>query len=78
MRRFRLVCSVENHFRNGGFGSMIAEIAVDHAIGCRVLRIGASDDRDGRSGSTAFMHRHRGISAEQVAQAVRTAWDQLR
>jgi transketolase len=78
MRRFRLVCSVENHFRNGGFGSMIAEIAADHAIGCRILRIGASGDIDGRSGSTAFMHRHRGISAEQIAQAVRAAWDQLR
>jgi transketolase len=78
MRRFRLVCSVENHFASGGFGSMIAEIATDHAITCRVLRIGASGDTDGRSGSTAFMHRHRGISPEQILQAVRTAWDQRR
>ncbi len=76
MRRFRLVCSVENHFASGGFGSMIAEVATDHAITCRVLRIGASGDTDGRSGSTAFMHRHRGISPEQILQAVRTAWDQ--
>lgn len=78
MRRFRLVCSVENHFPNGGFGSMIAEIAIDHAVGSRVLRIGASGDIGGRSGSTAFMHRHLGISPEQIFSAVRAAWDQDR
>jgi transketolase len=78
MHRFRLVCSVENHFPSGGLGSMIAEIAADHAIGCRVMRIGASADIGGRSGSTAFMHRHLGISPEQVAKQVRAAWDQAR
>lgn len=78
LRRFRLVCSVENHFPNGGLGSMIAEIAADHALGCRVLRIGASGDIAGRSGSTAFMHRHLGLSAEQISQSVHAAWDEVR
>ena len=67
MRRFRLVCSVENHFASGGLGSMIAEIAADHGDRrAASLRIGASGDIGGRSGSTAFMHRHLGISAEQI------------
>jgi transketolase len=76
MRRFRLVCSVENHFPCGGLGSMLAEIAADHAIGCRVLRIGASGDIGGRSGSTTFMHRHLGISPEQISRAICAAWGQ--
>jgi transketolase len=75
MRRFSLVCSVENHFPSGGLGSIIAEIAADHAIGCRLLRLGASGDFS-RSGSTAFMHRQLGLSAEQVSNAIRAVWDQ--
>ncbi len=75
LRRFRLVCSVENHFPSGGLGSIIAEIAADHAIGCRLMRFGASGDL-ARSGSTDFMHRQLGLSAELVSNAIRAAWDQ--
>jgi transketolase len=78
MRRFRLVCSVENHGRSGGLGSMLAEIAADHGMGCRVMRFGASDNPSGRSGSTAFMHRHLGIAPEQIETEVRAAWEALR
>jgi transketolase len=72
MHDFPLVCSVENHFPQGGLGSMMAEIAAEHVPGCRVLRLGASGDLS-RSGSTAFMHRQLGLSATQVADAVTAA-----
>jgi transketolase len=77
MRRFRLVCSVENHGRSGGLGSMLAEIAADHGTPCRLVRFGASDNRSGRTGSTAFMHRHLDLAPEQVEAAIRAAWEQL-
>jgi transketolase len=72
MRGFPLVCGIENHFPRGGLGSMIAEIATEHAPGCRVLRLGAAGDLS-RSGSTAFMHRQLGLSAAQIADAVTAA-----
>lgn len=75
MRRFRLVCSVENHLPSGGLGSMLAEVAADHGMSCRVLRLGASGSGSGRSGSTAFMHRDLGIAPEQIEAAIRAAWD---
>jgi transketolase len=76
MRRFRLVCSVENHFASGGLGTMLAEIAADHGLTCRLKRFGASDNASGRSGSTAFMHRHLGLGADEIEGAIRQAWDQ--
>jgi transketolase len=74
MSRFPLIVTVENHFPSGGLGSMIAEIAADHAFACRVLRVGAHGEIAGRSGSVAFMHRHLGISGEQITEAIRAAW----
>jgi transketolase len=76
MRRFRLVCSVENHFPRGGLGSMAAEIAADQGAGCRILRFGASGDIPVQSGSTSFMHRQLGLAPEQVSKAILAALDQ--
>ena len=76
MGRFRLVCSVENHFPRGGLGSMAAEIAADRLPGCRILRFGAEGDIPVQSGSTAFMHRQLGLAPDQVSKAIIAAWGQ--
>jgi transketolase len=77
MEGFSLVASIENHFHCGGLGSMVAEIIADHGLGCRLLRFGASDKIDGRSGSTDYMHRQVGLSATTMVPAIVAGWTSM-
>jgi transketolase len=74
MSSFSLVATIENHFQSGGLGSMVAEIIADQGLGCRLLRFGASEDFEGRSGSTAFMHGLAGISVPAISEAILKSW----
>lgn len=69
LRRFPLVISVENHYLNGGLGSLLAELIAEHGIATRLLRRGMHAMLDGRSGSQEYLHRIHGISADAVASA---------
>jgi transketolase len=58
----------EAHYVVGGLGSLVAEIAAERALGCRVLRCGVRQPPDGRSGSQAYMHRTHGLSREALVE----------
>jgi len=60
--------TVEAHYVVGGLGSLVAEIAAERALGCRVLRCGVRQPPDGRSGSQAYMHRTHGLSREALVE----------
>jgi transketolase len=65
LKRFRVVMTVEAHYRIGGVGSLVCEVAAEHGLGCRVVRCGVGRV-DGRSGSQPYMERQHGLSREAL------------
>lgn len=69
--------TVEAHYREGGLGSLVAEVVAERAIPCRVIRSGVSTVPSGINGSEAYFHREHGLSADALVQtalaSVRTA-----
>lgn len=67
------VVTVEEHYREGGLGSLVAEVAAGLGAGCKVMRLGVSDLASALAGSTRFLRERNGLSAEGIARAVREA-----
>ena len=68
-----LLVTTEDHYREGGLGSAVAEVLAESVTRARLLRI-AVDGVPG-SGPTAAIARIVGIDAEGIAARVRTALD---
>lgn len=68
-----LAVTVEAHQRNGGIGSLVAEVIAERAIPCRLIRRAATGVSDGRTGSADWLLRRHGLDAESVAAAVAEA-----
>jgi transketolase len=66
LRRFRHTVSLEDHYINGGLGSLLAEQIAEGGAGCRLLRCAIEQRPDGLTGSLAFLRQHYGLSAAQV------------
>jgi transketolase len=64
--------SLEAHYLNGALGSLVCEVAAEHAPGCRVVRCGVNDVPRGQSGSTDSLYELHGLTAATIAQ---TAWE---
>jgi transketolase len=73
MNRFKNVITVEAHYRNGGLGSAISEIAAERGLKCRVTRRGVLSAIDGQSGSQSYMYKKHGLSAAQLAETALNA-----
>ena len=69
--RHRVALTVETHYVTGGLGSMVAEIAADHGLGTRLVRLGVRTGTDGRSGSAAHMHARFGLDRAGIIKAAR-------
>ena len=66
----RVALSVEAHYVNGGLGSLVAEVAAEHGLGCRVIRCGVHRAPDGVCGGRSFLYDAHGVSRDAL---VRTA-----
>lgn len=64
---YPLVLTVETHTREGGIGSLVAEIIAERQIGSRLIRCGVSSGASGRLGSTAYMHHLHGLDQQSLA-----------
>ncbi|MEI6632904.1 MAG: transketolase C-terminal domain-containing protein [Chlamydiota bacterium] len=65
------VVTVEEHYPEGGLGSLVAETAAGIGAPCRVVRLGAQFPFPAVIGSTRFLREHHGLSAENIARSVR-------
>jgi transketolase len=65
-----LVVTVEEHYRTGGLGSLVAE-TLSEAAPTRVLRVGMPDRFAAVAGGHDFLLDHYGISAEAIVPRVR-------
>lgn len=68
-----LVVTVEAHQRDGGLGSLLAEVIAERAIATRLLRRAARDLPTGRTGSPGWLHRQHGLDRESLAAAIAEA-----
>jgi transketolase len=73
LRRFPIALTVEDHYATGGIGSLVAEVAVEHARTTRVIRCGVTSVPRGRSGSEAYQRAQAGLSPAQIVARARAA-----
>ncbi|MCX6354748.1 MAG: 1-deoxy-D-xylulose-5-phosphate synthase [Candidatus Aureabacteria bacterium] len=71
--KFRLAVTVEEHYTEGGLGSLVAEVAAGCGSGCRVLRLGARTLCTPKLGSMSYMRDASGLSRDRIAASVREA-----
>ncbi len=73
LARFAAVMTVEAHYREGGLGSLVAEVIAERGLRCRLVRCGVGAVLDGLSGSQSYLHQKYGLAREAlVARALQT------
>lgn len=71
VRKFRLIATVEEHSRIGGFGSAVAERLSDFgASTTTLLRYGTQDEFLHEAGGTAYARERHGLSAKQICDDI--------
>lgn len=70
MRHFDRVVTVEAHGRNGGLGSLAAEVIAEQVPGVRLVRL-AVDGLPTQTGSQAYMEAQLGIDSSAVDRQLR-------
>ncbi len=70
---FPLALTVEEHYRNGGVGSLVSEVVAERSLPCRVVRCAVDAGPDGVSGGQAFLRHRQGLSSEALAETARRA-----
>jgi len=70
LHRFSQVVTLESHYRNGGLGSLVAEVIADGGIPCRLKRLGVDTMPAGRTGSETFMNTTHGLTRQAIVQTV--------
>lgn len=76
--RFRMVVTVEEHFRNGGLGTSVAEWLADHPrVAGRLFRLGLENCFLNYCGDQRSMRAANGLSAEKIAAVVADRWGLL-
>ena len=66
---FRIVVTVEAHYRVGGIGSLVAEVIAERGLRCRLTRCGIESMPSGVTGSQRHLHERFGLSPEKLAAA---------
>lgn len=74
LKGHRLAATVEEHYVQGGLGSLAAEVIADHGLAVKLLRLGATRMPVGVSGNQAYLRREAGLNREAIADAVAAAW----
>jgi len=76
LRAKKVALVIEAHGVVGGLGSLVCEVVAENGISCRVVRGGVREKISSVTGSQSFMQKYHGLSADQIAEATRTAWIQ--
>ncbi|MCC7077684.1 MAG: 1-deoxy-D-xylulose-5-phosphate synthase [Acidimicrobiia bacterium] len=74
--RHRLLCTIEDHELQGGFGSAVLEALSDAALDVPVERC-AVPEQFLTHGSVATLHERCGLTPDQVAARVKARWTHL-
>jgi transketolase len=72
-KRFRLIVTVEEHSRIGGFGSAVAEWRTTSGSGVRQMMFGTDDVFVHEVGSQRYVRNRFGLTGENISELVRNA-----
>lgn len=73
LRTTSLVCTVEEHYLNGGLGSWVAEIIAENQLTCRLIRCGVRCLPSGATGSQSFFYKHHRLDRASIVEKLREA-----
>ncbi len=73
LKRVPLAVTAEEHYLNGGLGSLVSEIVAGKGIRCRVARCGVDVMPEGVSGSHGYLRRTYKLDADGLVRAARRA-----
>jgi transketolase len=62
------VLTVEAHYKNGGVGSLVAEVIAEHGLPCRLARAGVDRMPRAEAGSQQYLERRHGLNAESLVE----------
>lgn len=72
LRSFELALTVEEHYIDCGLGSLVAEVAAENGIGCRIVRCGVKRMTAACDGESCLRDRN-GLSGEGLYQTALAA-----
>lgn len=64
------IVTIEEHQKNGGIGSIIAELIADHGWSQKLLRIGV-DDQFGQSGTVEELYKAYGLDRDSLVEKIK-------
>lgn len=70
LSRFPLAITVEAHYVLGGLGSLVAEVAAERRLPCRVVRVAVKTPVTGLCGSQSYLYRKYGLSCDALVKTV--------
>jgi len=73
LSRFTLAVTVEEHYVDGGLGSLVAEVLSEHGIRCTLVRCGVKNRAPIGWGGEDYLRDAAGLSAGQLTKTVCTA-----
>jgi transketolase len=73
LARFRVTVTVEEHYSEGGLGSLVSEIAAESASICRVVRCGVKAMPSSVCGSEACLREASGLGADGILKSAMAA-----
>ena len=70
LSRFPLAITVEAHNLSGGLGSLVAEVAAERGLPCRVARVAVRTPVTGLCGSQSYLYHKYGLSRVALVKTV--------
>lgn len=70
LANFEVAATVEEHYLDGGLGSLAAEIIADHGIECRLIRCGIKSLSSAPGGSDTYLRERHGLSARGLFRTI--------
>lgn len=68
-----LALTVEAHYRDGGLGSLVAEVIAERGINTRLVRAAVSTMPSGQTGAQSYLEAQYGLDAVSLAGSVQQA-----
>jgi transketolase len=62
------VLTVEAHYKNGGLGSLVAEVIAEHGLSCRLARAGVERMPRAEAGSQQYLEQRHGLNADNLVE----------
>ena len=72
------VMTVEAHYRNGGVGSLVAELIAERGLRSRLTRCAVDSMPCGITGSQRYLHQRYGLSSDKLVEAALRALETCR